>query len=126
MHKTRCNNFWDNVIIFCNKCITKFITSRYSIPRKDLSSIQEEKVIDGELKARQKVGQGSSEVTTRLKNSIVSVNGKEDQTTVNDFVDKFVIIESEYTHSGKKRKLIFNINNYQKFKNKIIYIISRE
>jgi len=45
---------------------------------------------------------------------------------LNNFVDKFVIIESEYTHSGKKRKLIFNINNYPKFKNKIIYIISRE
>ena len=61
-------------------------TSKVKIKFKLLTG-KEEKVIDGELKARQKVGQGSSEVTTRLKNSIVSVNGKEDQPTINDFVD---------------------------------------
>ena len=31
------------------------------------------------------------------------------------FVDKFVIVESEYTHSGKKRNLTFDINKYPKF-----------
>jgi len=38
------------------------------------------------------------------------------------FVDKFVIVESSYTHSGKKKKLIFDINKYSKFKEKIDYI----
>ena len=28
---------------------------------------------------------------------------------LNKFVDKFVIVESTYTHSGKKRKLLFDI-----------------
>ena len=38
---------------------------------------------------------------------------------LNDFVDKFIVCESTYSHSGKKKKLNFNINNYQKFKDKI-------
>ena len=39
------------------------------------------------------------------------------------FVDQFVIVESLYTHSGKEKKLIFDINKYSKFKKKINYII---
>ena len=39
------------------------------------------------------------------------------------FVDQFVIVESLYTHSGKEKKLIFDINKYSKFKEKINYII---
>ena len=42
------------------------------------------------------------------------------------FVDKFVIVESQYAHNGKKRKLLFNINNFKKFSKKIIYIILRK
>ena len=38
-------------------------------------------------------------------------------------VDKFVIVESSYTHSGKPRKLLFNINKFKNFKSKIIYIV---
>ena len=34
------------------------------------------------------------------------------------FVDQFVIVESSYTHSGKEKKLIFDINKYSKFKKK--------
>ena len=37
------------------------------------------------------------------------------------YVDKFVINEATYMHSGKKKKLIFDINKYPKFKDKIIY-----
>ena len=40
---------------------------------------------------------------------------------LNEHVHKFVVIESTYSHSGKKKKLNFNINNYSKFKDKIIY-----
>ena len=37
------------------------------------------------------------------------------------YVDKFVINESTYYHSGKPKKLVFDIKNYPKFKDKIIY-----
>ena len=39
------------------------------------------------------------------------------------YVDKFVITEATYTHNGKPKKLNFDIKKYQKFKNKIIYIV---
>ena len=38
-------------------------------------------------------------------------------------VDKFVIVESKFSHSGEKRNPIFDINKYKKFKEKIIYIL---
>ena len=38
------------------------------------------------------------------------------------YVDKFVITEAKYMHSGKRKKLQFNIDKYKKFKDKIIYI----
>ncbi|MDA9648331.1 hypothetical protein N9S95_01860 [Candidatus Pelagibacter sp.] len=40
---------------------------------------------------------------------------------LNKFVDHFVIIESEETHSGNKKKITFEIDKYSKFKEKIIY-----
>ncbi len=43
--------------------------------------------------------------------------------TLDKFVDKFIIVESAYTHSGNEKKLIFDINKYPKFKKKINYII---
>jgi beta-1,4-mannosyl-glycoprotein beta-1,4-N-acetylglucosaminyltransferase len=39
------------------------------------------------------------------------------------YVDKFVISEATYMHSGKSKKLIFDINKFSKFKDKIIYIV---
>ena len=39
-----------------------------------------------------------------------------------DKVDKFIVTESTFSHSGKKKKLNFDKNNYPKFKDKIIYI----
>ncbi len=42
---------------------------------------------------------------------------------LNDYVDKFVIIESEYNHKGEKRTPLFNINKFERFKNKIKYIL---
>jgi len=38
-------------------------------------------------------------------------------------VDKFVICESTYTHAGNPKDLNFNIDNYPKFKDKIVYIV---
>ena len=37
------------------------------------------------------------------------------------YVDKFVITEATYMHSGKSKKLLFDINKFSKFKDKIIY-----
>tara|TARA_B100000795_G_scaffold267883_1_gene253638 strand:+ start:1592 stop:2476 length:885 start_codon:yes stop_codon:yes gene_type:complete len=42
---------------------------------------------------------------------------------LNEFVHKFIVVESLYSHSGKKKKLNFDINNYPKFKDKIIYLV---
>ena len=42
---------------------------------------------------------------------------------LNPYVDKFIVCESIYTHSGKKKDINFNINDYPKFKDKIIHII---
>ena len=41
---------------------------------------------------------------------------------MNKYVDKFVITEATYMHSGKSKKLIFDINKFSKFRDKIIYI----
>ena len=42
------------------------------------------------------------------------------------YVDKFVITEASYMHSGKPKKLNFNINKFHKFKDKIIYKVIDE
>ena len=42
--------------------------------------------------------------------------------TLDKYVSKFIICEANFNHSGTKREFHFNINNYKKFKNKIIYI----
>ena len=41
--------------------------------------------------------------------------------TLNDFVDKFIIVESNITHTGKKKSLKFDINKFKKFQYKIEY-----
>ena len=43
--------------------------------------------------------------------------------TLNDFVDYFVIVESIFTHKGEKRELKFNHEKFEKFKDKIIYLV---
>ena len=43
---------------------------------------------------------------------------------LNKYVDYFVIVESIFTHRGEKRKLKFDYKKFEKFKNKIIYLIS--
>ena len=43
--------------------------------------------------------------------------------TLNKHVDKFVIAEATREHSGKEKKLNFDIKKFSKFKDKIIYLI---
>ncbi|MDA9062544.1 hypothetical protein N9K40_01125 [Candidatus Pelagibacter sp.] len=41
---------------------------------------------------------------------------------LNDNVYKFIVVESCFSHSGEKKNFNFNINDYPKFKEKIIYL----
>ena len=41
---------------------------------------------------------------------------------LNDYVDYFVIVEGNKTWQNNTKKLQFNINNFKKFKDKIIYV----
>ena len=43
--------------------------------------------------------------------------------TLSKFVYKFVIVESKFDHQGNEKKLNFKIENFKKFKDKIIYLI---
>ena len=43
--------------------------------------------------------------------------------TLSKYVEKFIIVESKYDHQGNKKKLNFEINDFKKFKNKIIYLV---
>ena len=45
---------------------------------------------------------------------------------LSNFVDKFVICESKFSHSGREKKLNFDINKFPKFKDKIIYVVAEE
>ena len=42
---------------------------------------------------------------------------------LNEFVDKFVITEAKYSHSGEKKELNFNYNRFKEFKKKINYVV---
>jgi len=42
---------------------------------------------------------------------------------LNEYVDKFVIIEAEYNHKGEKKEPKFNIKKFEEFKDKIIYLL---
>ena len=42
---------------------------------------------------------------------------------LNEHVDKFIITESKFSHSGKEKKLNFDVNNFPKFKDKIQYLV---
>ena len=46
--------------------------------------------------------------------------------TLDKYVDYFVIVESKYNHRGQKRELLFKIDKFKKFKDKIIYLIHDE
>ena len=73
----------------------KLPNSERSISFKLLSG-KDEKDIASEIKAREKISKGqSSELTTRLKTMILSVDGKSDKAYINNFVDnEFLSIDS--------------------------------
>ena len=46
--------------------------------------------------------------------------------TLSPFVDYFIIVESIFTHRGDKRDLKFNHKKFEKYKDKIIYLVYGE
>ncbi len=42
---------------------------------------------------------------------------------LNEYVEKFILVESRLDHQGNKKNLNFNIKNFKKFQNKIEYLI---
>ena len=42
---------------------------------------------------------------------------------LNQYVDKFIICEAKFSHSGRKKKLNFDIKKFSKFKDKIEYVV---
>ena len=46
--------------------------------------------------------------------------------TLDKLVDYFVIVESKFTHKGDPRDLRFNHKKFEKFKDKIVYLIHDE
>ena len=63
---------------------------------------KDENNITNELKSLQKIGQ-SSEVTTRLKNVITSVNGASDKVTISNFVDNMLSRDSLFLREELNR-----------------------
>ena len=45
---------------------------------------------------------------------------------LNEYVDKFIIVESRFDHRGEKRNLLFDKDKFQKFKDKIEYIVQED
>ena len=42
---------------------------------------------------------------------------------LNEYVHKFVVVESKYSHSGERKELNFDINKFKKFQDKIVYLV---
>ena len=43
--------------------------------------------------------------------------------TLENYVSNFIICEAKFHHNGSEKKLNFDISKFQKFKDKIIYIV---
>ena len=42
---------------------------------------------------------------------------------LNEYVDKFIVCEANYSHSGKKKNINFDKNDFPKFKDKIVHLV---
>ena len=42
---------------------------------------------------------------------------------LNNYVDKFIVSEARFTHSGQEKDIKFNKKNFPKFEDKIMHII---
>tara|TARA_R110000796_G_scaffold82592_1_gene180963 strand:- start:1098 stop:1955 length:858 start_codon:yes stop_codon:yes gene_type:complete len=100
-------------------------TSKITVCFKLLTHHDENK-IEAQQKAIKKSGKPSAEITTRLKNMIVSVNGDDTQKTIDDFIDTQLLardsaalrnealrimpdLESKFTYFSESSEKEFNI-----------------
>ena len=42
---------------------------------------------------------------------------------LNEYVDKFIVCESRFSHSGKKKNISFDLNKFKKFQDKIEHVV---
>ena len=73
----------------------------------------EEKNIDAELKALRKISKASgitSEITTRLKASILSVDGNDERAFINNFVDNEFLSMDSFSYRAHLISLTPDIN----------------
>jgi hypothetical protein len=92
-------------------------TLKYTLPNsgteiefKLLSSKDEEK-LKQEIEGYKKINKDSSpEVTTRLKNHIVSINGDSDKNTIKDFVDNYFIASDSRSFRNYIKEISPDIN----------------
>jgi hypothetical protein len=83
----------DNVDYSKNEFEIELPVSKSKVIFKLLNG-RDEKNIENELKAMNKVGSSSREITTRLRNLIISVDGNKEQGTINAFVDNMLSRDS--------------------------------
>ncbi|MBC8428145.1 MAG: hypothetical protein H8D94_01595 [Candidatus Pelagibacter sp.] len=77
-----------------NEFETELPTSKLNVKFKLLTG-KEEKKIEEEMNSKKKMGsQVSSELTTRLKHSIISVNGEDNTSKISNFVDNMLARDS--------------------------------
>ena len=82
----------ENVDLTSNEFELELPVTKVNITFKLLTG-KDESTITKELKSLQKIGQ-SSEVTTRLKHVVTSVNGENEKAIINNFVDNMLSKES--------------------------------
>ena len=91
------------------KCETELPISKVKVDFKLLTG-NDEKAIAREIKARKKVGAESPEVTTRLKHTIISIDGDDTRKTINDFVDNQLLSKDSLYLRKKIREYTPDIN----------------
>ena len=100
----------------------KLPTSKRTVTFKLLTSGDEKKIAE-EIKAREKISKvQSSELTTRLKYMILSVDGNSDRTTVNNFIDNEFLSRDSFEF----RKHITSITPDVDMKTKVVNSSGKE
>ena len=97
-------------------------TSKRTVTFKLLTSGDEKKIAE-EIKAREKISKvQSSELTTRLKYMILSVDGNSDRATVNNFIDNEFLSRDSFEF----RKHITSITPDVDMKTKVVNSSGKE
>ena len=95
-----------------NEFLFELPTSKKKITFKILTQ-REEKNIDAELKAMRKITKGSGidpEITTRLKASILSVDGKTERQFINNFIDNEFLSMDSFSYRANLVSITPDVN----------------